>query len=334
MNPGKKSMVSIVLITIVTVFFGAVYAVETDRLRLINTIALPDVKGRIDHMALDQATNRLFVAALGNDAVEVIDLGSGKSIHSIRRLKEPQGVLAIPEQHLLFIASGGDGTLKVFNEESLAPVKTVQFSADADNIRYDRQEGHLYVGYGEGAIGIVDAKNLEPVGDIPLPGHPESFQLEKRGGRMFVNVPSAGKIVVVDRAKKSTIAEWLVPGSCSNFPMALDEEGKRLLVGCRHPAKIIVYDTATGKQVSEFAIAGDADDIYTDSVRKRIYVSCGAGVLQIFEQTSGTYAPVGNIQTGPGARTSFFGPEQSRLYVALPRSGNKSAEIRVFSPQP
>ncbi len=230
------------------------------------------------------------------------------------------------------MANGGDGVLNIYNAESLVPIKAIRLSGDADNIRYDRQTGRVYVGYGEGAIGIVDAKSFRQIGDITLPGHPESFQLETKGQRIFVNVPTTGKIVVLDRTKQSAIAEWPVVGSCSNFPMALDEEGKHLFVACRHPAKMIVIDTDTGRQVSAFPIAGDADDLYFDAVRKLVYVSCGAGVLQVFRQApDGAYSLSQEIPTGIRARTSLFSPEQSRLYVAIPRDGRKSAEVQVFS---
>ncbi len=330
----KPASVNILLILIIGFLGGTPQGQEAKPVRLIRTIPVPDIKGRIDHMASDPAGKRLFVAALGNNSVEVVDAGEEKNVKSIQGLKEPQGVLVIPEQNLLFVANGGDGVLNIYNADSLAPVKTIMFSGDADNIRYDRQAGRVYVVYGEGAIGIVDPKSLRQIGDIALPGHPESFQLETKGQRVFVNVPTAGKIVVLDRTKQSAIAEWPVEGSCSNFPMALDEKGKHLFVACRHPAKIIMFDADTGRQASAFPIAGDADDIYFDAVRKLLYVSCGAGVLQVFGQASdGAYSLAQEIPTGTRARTSLFNPKQSRLYVAVPRSGRKSAEIQVFSVQ-
>ncbi len=330
----KSASFSILLILSIAFLSGTSQGQEASPVRLVRTIPVPDLKGRIDHMASDPAGKRLFVAALGNNSVEVIDLGAEQSVKSIQGLKEPQGVLVILEQNLLFVANGSDGVLNIYNAESLAPVKAIPFSGDADNVRYDRQAGRVYVGYGEGAIGVVDARSFRCIGDIALPGHPESFQLETKGQRIFVNVPTAGKIVVLDRTKQSAIAEWPVEGSCSNFPMALDGEGKHLFVACRHPAKIIVYGTDTGRQVSALPIAGDADDLFFDSARKRIYVSCGAGVLQVFRQTpDGLYTLSQEIPTATRARTSLFSPEQARLYVAVPRSGRKSAEIQVFSVQ-
>ncbi len=335
MQSHKGSAVSLLLILITAFLSGIAAAERTDPVRLITTIPVPGVKGRIDHMAFDPTGNRLFVAALGNDSVEVIDLKEGKRVKSIHGLRAPQGVLVIPEQHLLLVANGGDGMLTIFDDASFALLKTIRLSSDADNLRYERQSGRVYVGYGKGAIGVVDAKRLERAGDVALPGHPESFQVGTPDARIFVNVPSAGKIVVIDRERKTAIAEWAVPGSCSNFPMALDEDGNHLFIGCRHPARVLVLDAGSGNQVAEFPVAGDADDVYFDSVRQRIYVSCGAGVLQVFQQTAARSFPsLGTVPTGSGARTSLFVPEHSRLYVAVPQAGQKTAEIQVFSVQP
>ncbi len=335
MQSHKGSAVSLLLILIIAFLSGIVAAEGTGAVRLISTIPVPGVKGRIDHMAFDPTGNRLFVAALGNDSVEVIDLKEGKRVKSIHGLRAPQDVLVVPEQHLLFVANGGDGMLSIFNDASFVLLKTIRFPSDADNLRYEGLSGRVYVGYGNGGIGVVDARNLERAGDVALPGHPESFQIETRGARIFVNVPSAGKIVVIDKDRKAAIAEWPVPGSCSNFPMALDENGNHLFIGCRHPARVLVLDTGSGKQVAEFPIADDADDIYFDSVRQRIYVSCGAGVLQIFQQTAaGSFTSKETIPTGPGARTSLFVPEHSRFYVAAPLTGQKPAVIQLFSVQP
>ncbi len=329
-----KKYAGIVISLLLPVVFLSAYADPT-HLRLVRTIPLPGVKGRIDHMDIDTGRELLYVAALGSNSLEVIGLRKGDRVQRIRSLDEPQGVLVIPERKLLFITNGGDGTLRVYDSDSLAPVKTIQFSSDADNIRFDEASGQVYVGYGGGAIGVVDSKSLKRTGDIPLGGHPESFQLERNGQRIFVNVPSVGHITVLDKTRRSVVASWPVPGACNNFPMALDEDEKRLFIGCRHPAKIIVYDTGNGKQLSDFPIAGDADDIFFDPLRRRIYVSSGAGLLQVFEaKERDRLSLVENIVTRRGARTSLFVSKQGLIYVAVPPSQNRQAEICIFSPAP
>jgi len=238
-------------------------AEEAGLLRLIQTIPLPNVEGRIDHMAVDLKGQRLFVAALGNNTVEVLDLRAGKHIHSITGLHEPQGVGFIPEFNRIFVANANSGACDVFDGSSFKLIKTIKFSDDADNIRYDTSARRVYVGYGSGGLGIIDAANSDHIGDIKLDGHPESFQLEKSGPRIFVNIPTSQKIVVLDREKRATITSWPTAGATANFPMALDETHHRLFVGFRKPAKLTVFDTESGKVVTNLDSPGTPTIFFT-----------------------------------------------------------------------
>lgn len=297
---------------------------------LAQTIALPGVKGRIDHFASDTKHHRLFVAALGNDTVERVDV-QGKEHASIPGFKEPQGIAYVAESNRIFVADGEGGRVDIVDASSLAVLGHVDGLEDADNVRYDPGSKTVLVGYGEGAIAILDPAKGKIVGRIELPGHPESFQLEANGPRVFVNVPSARKVVVVDRSTRKTIASWDVPGARGNFPMALDEAAHRLFVGVRSPASVLVYDTASGKVVARFPVGGDTDDLYFDAGRKRLYVICGEGRIDVIRQeTPERYAHEVSIRTGPGARTGIHVPEESRLYVAAPASGGTSARILEY----
>jgi len=310
-------------------------AEEPTLLRLVQSIPLPDVEGRIDHMAVDLKGQRLFVAALGNNTVEVLDLREGKRIRSITGLHEPQGVGFIPEFNKLFVANAKDGACDVFDGSSFKLLKSVKFSDDADNIRYDASARRIYVGYGSGGLGIIDAATGDHLGDIKLDGHPESFQLEKSGPRIFANIPTSQKIAVVNREKGATATAWPTAGATANFPMALDETHHRLFVGFRKPAKLAVFDTESGKIVANLDSAGDADDIFYDSSRRRVYVSGGEGFLSIFEQPSpDNYTRMVKIPTAAGARTALFVPELNRLYLAIPHRGSQRAEVRVYEAQP
>lgn len=303
-------------------------------LRLVQTIPLPGVEGRIDHLAVDTAGQRLFVAALGNDTLEVVDLRIGKRTHSLGGLHEPQGVAYAPELQRLFVANGQDGACLIYDARSLKPLGRVTFSEDADNVRYDAK-GKIFVGYGAGAVGIVDAAAGKRLGDFRLAGHPESFQLEANGPRIFVNVPSAGQIAVLARNQRGKITTWPLKGARANFPMALDEADHRLFVGCRDPAKILVYDTRSGREITRLDIGGDTDDLFYDAAHKRLYASCGAGVLDVFRQNDADhYTAIARIPTAAGARTSLYVPTGARLYLAVPHRGRQQAEIRVYAAQP
>src|SRR3954470_21835877 len=216
-------------------------AQTTSPLRLERKIDLPDVEGRIDHMSIDVKAGRLFMAALGNDTVEVIDVGAGKRVRTVRGFDEPQGILVVPPIGRVFVANGRDGTVRVLDSSSFAPLQTVHLGDDADNLRLDPKTEHVWVGYGEGALAAIDAKGNK-VMDVPLAGHPESFQLEKDGPRIFVNVPNAKRVAVVDRDKGAVVASWRTGDASANFPMALDEGNRRVFVVCRNPARLLVFD--------------------------------------------------------------------------------------------
>src|SRR4051812_30231031 len=221
-------------------------------LRLVQTIVLAGVDGRIDHLAVDTSGHRLFVAALGNNTVEVVDLSKGSVANEIRGLKEPQGVAFLADDGLIAVASGADGTCRFFTADTLKPAASMDYQSDADNLRYDPKSEQLFVGYGDGSLGAIHAKTRTKLFDAKLPGHPESFQLESRGPRIFINVPSARQIVVIDRQAGKLATSWSIEKAKANFPMALDEDQHRLFIGCRQPAEVLVYDTESGKCVTNF----------------------------------------------------------------------------------
>lgn len=328
-------MRSVPVFALVLAFAAALQAAEPGPLHQVQTIPLPNVEGRIDHFGVDVQGHRLFVSALGNNTLEVLDLRAGRRLTSITGLKEPQGVFFVPKVNKLFVANGEDGTCSVFDGSSYKFLAAEHFSSDADNVRYDAGQNQVYVGYGEGALGILDATTGQKLADLPLRGHPESFRLEESGTRIFVNVPTADNtITVLDRAKRLVIATWTIEAE-ANFPMALNEPDHRLLVVTRKPPRLIVLDTQSGKTLASQPVVGDADDAFYDAAHKRVYVSGGEGFIDIFDQRDRDhYQLVGRIPTASGARTSLFVPELNRFYLAVPHRGKQIAEIRVYEARP
>jgi DNA-binding beta-propeller fold protein YncE len=308
---------------------------EAEPLRLVQTMALSNVQGRIDHLAVDLKGQRLFVAALGNDSVEVIDLRSGKRVRSLTGFREPQGVAFIESPAKLFVSNGGTGALDIFGGDTLRLLGVVKFPTDADNLRYDASVGQLFIGYGNGSLGVMDAKEGKLLGAVKLAAHPESFQMETAGTKIFVNVPGADHVAVVDRATLRVVTTWPLQNVRANFPMALDEANHGLFVGARQPAKLIVFDTQSGKVVTSLDCAGDADDLFYDRERKRIYLSGGEGFVDVFAQHDANhYRRVARLATAPGARTSLWVPQVSRLYVAVPHRRAQGAEVRAYDALP
>jgi DNA-binding beta-propeller fold protein YncE len=300
-------------------------------LRFLRAIELPRVEGRIDHLTLDSTGQRLFVAALGNNTVEVIDVKNGIHVKSLPGFREPQGLAGVADAKTIAVASGEGEGVQTIDENDFNTLKTISLGDDADNVRYDAAAKTLYVGYGGGALAAVKAAEGSVLARVKLAGHPESFQLEHAGPRIFVNVPSADHVAIVDRAAMKVIAAWPVTGGRSNYPMALDEATHRLFIGCRRPAKVLVYDTTSGKETGSFEIVGDTDDMFYDASRKRLYVSGGDGFVDVFDARQPAALPrIARVATAAGARTSLYAADQNRLYVAVPHRGTQRAEIRVY----
>lgn len=299
-------------------------------LRLEQRIELPDVKGRIDHMTVDARGGRLFMAALGNNTVEVFDLKAGKRDRTIRGMAEPQGVLFRPIANRLLVASGREGSVRVLDGSSFEPIQTIALGDDADNLRIDPANARVWVGYGDGALAAIDPKGAK-LADIPLGAHPESFQLETNGPRIFVNLPNLAKVGVVDRNKGTVVARWSTGDASANFPMALDEGHKRLFVVCRSPARLVVLSTETGGIVAALPTVGDADDVFCDEAAKRLYVSGGEGAIAVYRQVDADrYEQMARVATIKGARTSLFSAALGRLFVAVPRDGQSPAALWVY----
>ena len=191
-----------------------------------------------------------------------------------------------------------------------------------------------YMGYGSGGIAIIDGKTFKLLGDVKLPGHPESFQLDEVSKKLYVNIPGVRIVTAIDLNSNLTEANWKIKEAASNFPMALDTAGRRLFIGCRNPAKLLVVNTGTGRTVTSLDIDSDADDIFYEAGSRRIYVSCGGGYVDVFMQIGrDSYDILPKVQTQAGARTSLFVPELNSLFVAAPAHMGNEARILVYKAQ-
>ena len=308
-------------------------AEEPAPLLLEAKIPLGAVVGRIDHFAFDADRQLLFVAELGNDSVGIVDLKEHKVLHRLSALREPQGVAYHPATGTLYVTNAGDGSVRLYQGPNFTPAGRIELGDDADNIRIDSWRNRIVVGYGKGALAAIDPASRRKVADIPLKGHPESFQFNETGSRIFVNVPQAREITVVDAGAGRQISALNTAGAGSNFPMAVDVDEHRLLVAFRSPAKLMVFATRTGKLEGSFDLCRDADDMFVDPQRRRLYVSCGEGVIDVLAQTSDGYERVARIPTVAGARTSLFAVATDRLYLGVRATAAEPAAIWVFRPQ-
>jgi hypothetical protein len=313
---------------------GPTLAAGSDALVLDGKIALGDVAGRIDHLAIDLPRHRLFIAELGNNSVGIVDLGQQKLIHRIAGLKEPQGVAYVSDTDTIYVANAGDGSVNRFKGTDYTLLGHLKLGDDADNIRVDARAHQALIGYGDGALAIVDTASAQKTGEIRLPAHPESFQLERTGPRIFVNVPDAHQVAVVDRSTGQQVSAWKLPDARANFPMALDDTNARLMVVYRNPAVLAVFDTRSGDLMMRRPTCDDADDIFYDAKRQRVYVSCGEGFLHVLQWRGSAIEELARLPTVPGARTSLFVPELDRLFLAVRARGSERAALWVYRPSP
>jgi WD40 repeat protein len=304
----------------------------TDKLKLEKIIEMPGVSGRIDHMAINLKDKVLYVAALGNNTVEAIDLQKGTLLRSIKDVDEPQGLAYIPEQNEIAVASGGNGDCVFYNATTFQKVATVQLTGDADNIRYDASERKMYVGYGNGGMALIDPVVHKQTGNVKLPAHPESFQLDKKNNRLYVNLPDDHSIAVVDLKSFKVIDIWKINSLRANFPMTLDIANNQVIIGYRHPSVLVFYDCNTGKEITRNELVDDVDDVFYDATKHQVLASGGGGYINIFQKSTGnTYKLVSKITSRNGARTSFLASSIKTFIVAERASGGKSAAIAVYN---
>jgi hypothetical protein len=304
--------------------------VSAATLTLERTIDLPQVSGRIDHLAFDAAHRRLFIAELGNGTVEAVDLETGKVAGRIAGLDEPQGLTYLPERGELVVASGS-GVVGFYRADGLVSIGSLRLGDDADNVRVDSGSGRVVVGFGRGALASIDPASRKVVATLPLAAHPESFRIDGASRRVFVNLPGAGQIAVGDLGS-GKVVETRKAAHSAGYPMALASVANRMAIAYRLPSRLTVSETSSGKVVADVSLCGDSDDLFFDPKRPRLYVSCGSGDVDVFDTSGDAYRRLERVRSRPGARTSLFIPEMDRLVVAARADGGRSAALLIFKP--
>ena len=307
---------------------------DVSPLQLEEQIPVKGVSGRIDHFSADVKRKRLFVSALGNNSLEVIDTFAARVVHTINDLSQPQGALYLAELDKLYVANAGDGKVRVFDGATYTLRKTIEFDVDPDNLRYDPTTKLVFVGFGEedGGIAMIDPATDERVGTVlKTGGHPESFQVEAKGTHVFVNVPDADNVVESFDRTTGSVSRWPLRSLKGNYAMALNEDDHRLYTVTRKVPMMVVLDSTSGREVARLPAAGECDDVYFDAVRKRIYAIGAQGFISVFQQNDPDhYTLVDNVPSKIGARTGFFYSRRDRLYVGVPAQGNDPAQVWTY----
>ncbi len=331
-------------------FFGAIFLVGAQLvaaqtgapLKLATKYDMPAaVKGRFDHLGIDIGGNRLFVVGEEAQQVLVFDLAAGKFIRAIK-VDHPHAVLYREDVNRIYITDEGKGVLNVYDGKTYDLVKTVPLKVDTDSIGYDPATHYLYIDNGGDnahetftMLSVVDTTAGTKLADIKVDGDTlEAMALEKSGDRLFLNNPAKNEIEIIDRKTNKLVTSWPVKLGKSNATMTLDESAHRLFVGCRSGA-IVVFDSASGKELQALPVGKGVDDLMFDPVSKRIYAtSGGTGAVDVYKETDPDhYQSLGNIPSGPGAKTGLLVPQLARLFVAVPPRGASPGEVFVYQVQ-
>jgi DNA-binding beta-propeller fold protein YncE len=343
----KNRQTIFVVICLLLVPTGAHNADAQDKLPLqrVQTIPMPNVQGRMDHLGVDVEGGRLFAAALGDNqnTVEVIDLNAGKRVFSVRGQSMPQGVFYSTDFKRLFVANGKDGSAKIFRGDNFELFDSLSLGTNPNHVGYDPATKYLYVGIGipnsrAGALAIIDTRTNKHIGDIKTDTHPGGIKIETSGPRIFVTLGGVSKVAVVDREKREEITAWPLTGVPGVVALALDETHHRLFGSSRNPPMLIVLDTESGNQITQLEGVDGIDDLWYDAVRSRIYASGGrgsaAGFVYVYQQKDADhYDLTAKVPTRGNAQTSIWVPQLNRYYVSASANDKEDAAILVLEPQ-
>jgi hypothetical protein len=314
------------------------HAQSAPPLPLQRTVALPIGTGKFDHFAFDRNAGRLFIAAIGNHSVEVLDLNPGKVTQSLTGISKPHGLAWVAATGQLYAADGTQGDLKIFGGSPLHQVKSIKLSDDADDMIYDAKSKLLYVGHGgsdaanPAMIAVIDTTNQTLVANLPVATHPEALEIDNAKDRIFVNVAEAAEVVVIDGTSHTQTATWKLTRAKDNVPLAYDEEHQILFVACRAPARLLALDANSGKELADLPADAGADDLFYDPELHRVYLVAGSGAVDVYEIDAGkTVRTMAIIRTSPGAKTGLLVPSQHALFVGAPATDGEQARILHYS---
>ena len=325
-------------------------------LRLIKTIFLPGYVGDFEHFAADIKGNRLFLIAEDHKTVEVLDIRTGRRIHTITGFGQPHAIEYLAGPNSLIVTEGDEesGAVDLVNGSNYKILDKIKLPTDVDGGVYNPVNKNYYVesgGQGQDAkthlLSIIDTQSFKRIGDITLPGSKsEAMAIDHAGAKLYVNLRGPDEIGVVDLATRQLIARWPIPEAKNENALVLDEPNHRLFSASHTPPKLFVFDIDTGKVIASLPCAENSDDMGYDPVRKRIFITGDGSTSVIVQQDADHYVSVAELPTGYRAKTSIFVPELNRLYIAVASRGKRAGgklvapepgskvEVRIYQAQP
>ncbi len=300
-------------------------AAEETPLKLVMTIPLKGIDGKLDHLAVHSKGERLFVANKPNNTLDVVDLKTGKLVQQIKDQGKISGIAYSAELDMVY-AGNGAGTCNGFSCSDFKLVFSTK-APKADNVHFNKETKAVYVGCGKTML-MLDAKTGEMKTTIELPGSVHGFKIDAKAGKIFTILTSPSLIGVVDMAKNEVTEKYPLMLSDAGSPVAYDNKGGLLFVGCPKKA-VVVFDAKTGKELEMVEIPAGIDDIHFDKTLNRVYASCGDGFLCVIEKKGEKYAVTAKIETPKSSRTCAF--SGGKVYLGVPKqAGQDGPEIRVY----
>jgi DNA-binding beta-propeller fold protein YncE len=274
--------------------------------------------GGWDYVTVEPKTHRLFLSHATQ--VVVVDLKTNRIAGSIPAAGV-HGIALAPELKRGFISNGGEGTVTIFDLDTLKVLGKVPAGLNPDAICYEPVTRRVFAFNGRSHTAtVIDAAKGAVVGEIPLGGKPE-FARADGAGLVFVNLEDKSKVLKIDAAKLAILEQWTVPAEAEPSAMAIDAAGHRLFVGCGNK-QLVVMDSGSGNVIATLPIGGGVDAAVYDPVGKRVFASCGDGTMTVIDQASANaYSVEETVPTEKGARTMGFDPTTNTAYLPIAKFG-------------
>jgi DNA-binding beta-propeller fold protein YncE len=300
------------IITVVTLLLVTSGGAAAQSYQLIKTYKLGG-DGGWDYLTLDHAANRLYISR--STHVFVIAANSGQPAGDIPDTPGVHGIALAPELGRGFVSNGREGTVTVFDLNSLKLLNKIKVGQNPDAILYDPASKRVFTFNGASDdVTAVDAAKGEVVGTIKVDGKPEFAATDEKGA-IFVNIEDKSEIMALDANKLEVKSRWPLAPCEEPTGLAIDRKHRRLFSGCGNKLMAVV-DADSGKVISTLPIGSGVDATAFDPETEMAFASCGEGVLTVVHEDSpDKFSVVENVVTKRGARTMALDPAAHQIFL-------------------
>jgi DNA-binding beta-propeller fold protein YncE len=276
-------------------------------------------EGGWDYLTLDSSSRRLYISRATH--VIVIDADSGKPVGDIPDTPGVHGIALAPELGRGFVSNGREGTVTIFDIETLKLITKVKVGDNPDAILYDPATKRVFTFNGKSHDSTaLDAAKGTVLGTIKLEGKPE-FAASDGKGEIFVNIEDKSQLDAIDPAKLEVKSRWPLAPCEEPSGLSIDREHRRLFAGCDNKMMAVV-DADSGKVLATPAIGDGVDATAFDPGTGLAFASCGEGVLTVVrEESPNKFSVAENVKTQEGARTLALDDKTHQVFVVTAKFG-------------